>query len=225
VLILITMISIISAFIFPFLNNYSCPDVRPMTNFNTSEYIRSTWYVQQQQINGYQPPKSLFCVAQTLNYSQHHVPFFNGSVLDVFNYGRLDAVNGTQMNPHNYTLCARQINSSLPSEIANAPCLIPNILAGPYWVIDAGPNSSNYEWAIVSGGPPTIQYSDGNCSTSLTGVNGAGLWLFTRQQFGKYAMYYVDVMRSRLLDLGYTISNLLNVSQRGCEYNTSYIKY
>lgn len=218
------MISVVSAFIFPFLNN-TCPNITPMPNFNTSEYIRSTWYIQQQQVTGYQPPESLYCVAQTLNYSDAHVPFYNGSVLSVYNYGVLNEVNGTQMNPNNYTLCARQTNSSLPSDILNAPCLIPNLFAGPYWVINAGPTSTNYEWAIVSGGPPTVKYSDGNCSTSLRGVNGSGLWLFTRERFGKMATYYTQTMRSYLQNVGFTLSNLLNVTQRGCDYNRSFIKY
>jgi hypothetical protein len=42
-----------------------------------------------------------------------------------------------------------------------------------------GPTSDHYEWIIVSGGPPTESYPDG-CTTKLTGVNGAGLWLFSR---------------------------------------------
>ena len=67
-----------------------------------------------------------------------------------------------------------------PSRIINAPCFLPNTFAGPYWVIAAGPESYNYSWAIVSGGPPTVKYKDGNCSTSEQGTNGSGLWLFTR---------------------------------------------
>ena len=28
----------------------TCPQVEPMSNFNTTEYIRSTWFIQQQQL-------------------------------------------------------------------------------------------------------------------------------------------------------------------------------
>ena len=59
----------------------SCPDVQPIEKFNTTEYIRSTWYIQQQQITGYQPEDTLYCVAQTLNETHTHVPFYNGYVL------------------------------------------------------------------------------------------------------------------------------------------------
>ena len=202
--------------------SYSCPNVQPMVDFNTTEYIRATWFIQQQQITGYQPRDSLYCVAQTLNETDTHVPFFNGSVLSVYNYGRVGGVNGTLENKNNFTLCARQVNQTDPARIINAPCFLPNIFAGPYWVIAAGPRPDFYEWAIVSGGPPTVRYQDGNCSTSLEGTNGTGLWLFTRKLNGTG---FVSTMRSTLLDLGYTTSQLLNVTQDGCDYSQAYIKY
>ena len=43
-------------FLFPLiLTQNTCPLVEPMTGFNTTEYIRATWFIQQQQITGYQP--------------------------------------------------------------------------------------------------------------------------------------------------------------------------
>lgn len=199
----------------------SCPRVEPMVGFNTSEYIRATWYIQQQQITGYQPKDALYCVAQTLNETNTRVPFFNGSVISVYNYGRVGGINGTLENKNNFTLCARQLNRTYPARIINAPCFLPNIFAGPYWVIGAGPRSDFYEWAIVSGGPPTVRYTDGNCSTSLEGTNGSGLWLFTRRKNGTDL---IPLMRNYLLNLGYTTSQLLNVTQYGCNYSKSFIK-
>ena len=209
----------------PFFFNNTCPQVEPMQGFNTTEYLRSTWYIQQQQVTGYQPRESLYCVAQTLNESNRTVPFYNGSVIDVYNYGKVNGVNGTIENPNNFTLCARQTNASNPAEILNAPCFLPNLFAGPYWVIAAGPRSYNYSWAIVSGGPPTVRYYDGNCSTKLTGTNGAGLWLFTREPYGGFAFNSVRLMRNILMEIGYTTSLLLNVTQQGCNYSEAYIKY
>jgi len=213
-----------SSSIIPFLFINTCPYVEPMSGFNTTEYLRSTWYIQQQQVTGYQPRETLYCVAQTLNESNRTVPFYDGSVISVFNYGRINGVNGTLENPNNFTLCARQTNSSNPAEIINAPCFLPNILAGQYWVLAAGPSSYNYSWAIVSGGPPTVRYADGNCSTKLTGTNGAGLWLFTREPFGEIADMFVSKMRYILRNIGYTTSLLINVTQRGCNYSEAFIK-
>ena len=202
----------------------SCPTITPMPNFNTTEYIRTTWYIQQQQITGYQPNNTLYCVAQTLDKTTNTVPFFSGDVLSVYNYATVDKVNGEPLNANNFTLCARQPNVSLPSEILNGPCWLPNLFAGPYWVIDAGPSPSNYSWAIVSGGPPTVKYPDGNCSTSEKGVNGSGLWLFTRDNVEENVAYYVNLMRESLKVLGYSVSQLLPVHQQGCNYSGAYIK-
>tara|TARA_B100000989_G_scaffold161062_1_gene120253 strand:+ start:646 stop:1317 length:672 start_codon:yes stop_codon:yes gene_type:complete len=214
-----------SAAIFPLLfAQNTCPIVEPMTGFNTTEYIRGTWFIQQQQITGYQPAETLFCVAQTLDSTNKTVPFFSGNVVLVYNYGNVGAVNGPSENRNNFTLCARQPNENLPSQIINAPCFLPNTFAGPYWVIAAGPSSFNYSWAIVSGGPPTVKYKDGNCSTKQTGTNGSGLWLFTRARYGPQADYYTSEMRDILIQKGYTTSQLLNVSQRGCNYTGAFIK-
>lgn len=202
----------------------SCPTIRPMPNFNTTEYIRATWYIQQQQITGYQPNNTLYCVAQTLDKTNNTVPFFSGDVLSVYNYATVDKVNGKPLNANNFTLCARQPNVSLPSEILNGPCWLPNLFAGPYWVIDAGPSPSNYSWAIVSGGLLTVQYPDGNCSTSENGVNGSGLWLFTRDNIKENVAYYVNLMRESLKVLGYSVSQLLPVHQQGCNYSGAFIK-
>ena len=218
------MISLIQTFIIPFIFNSSCPDIPPMNNFNTSEYIRSSWFIQQQQITGYQPRESLYCVAQTINETNHTVPFYNGTTLSVYNYGRVGGVNGTRENSKNFTLCARQYNESEPSRLLNGPCFLPNIFAGPYWVLAAGPQPNNYSWAIVSGGPPNVRYSDGNCSTSLKGTNGSGLWLFTRQRFGEIADKYVGLMREWLVNQGITLSNLLPVTQQRCDFNGTFLK-
>ena len=202
----------------------TCPNIHPMEDFNTTEYIRSTWYIQQQQLTGYQPSNTLYCVSQTLNTTNLTVPFFSGNVIAVYNYANTDSVNGTPQNKGNFTLCARQTNTSDPANILNAPCFLPNYFAGPYWVLAAGPHRSNYSWAIVSGGSPDVKYSDGNCSPSISGVNGSGLWLFTRERYGTFAENSVYLMRSILVSMGITLSQLLNVTQIGCNYTGAYIK-
>ena len=126
------------------LSNTSCPSISPMIHFNTTEYIRSSWYVQQQQVNGYQSNNTLYCVMQTLDATNRTVPFYSGNVLSVYNYANIDRVNGDQQNSMNFTLCARQFNQSMPSELLNAPCFLPNYFAGPYWVLAAGPSYDNY---------------------------------------------------------------------------------
>ena len=78
-------------------------------------------------------------------------------------------------------LCARLTDEDEPSKIINAPCFLPNLLAGPYWVVAAGPSPQRYSWGIVSGGQPDVPAPDGSgCSNTEEGVNGSGFWLFSR---------------------------------------------
>lgn len=214
--------AIISAVIQP--HSTRCPPIKPLSDLNISEYARSTWYIQKQQITGYQPADSLYCVSQTLNEENKTVPFFSGPVLSVYNYANSGGVNGPPDNAKNGTvLCARIPDEQNTGSIINAPCFLPNFLAGPYWVIAAGPTSKNYEWAIVSGGPPTQPTPDGNCTTKTTGVNGSGLWLFTRcPGDGKG---FVPKMETILREKGYSTSLLLPVKQDGCNYKGAFIKH
>jgi len=68
----------------------SCPEVSPMTGLDLEEYARASWYVAQQQVNGYQGPEDLFCIVAT--YDAHSdiqpyaVPGFDGTVVGVYNY-------------------------------------------------------------------------------------------------------------------------------------------
>ena len=91
-------------------------------------------------------------------------------------------------------------------------------------MLGAGPQSDNYTWAIVSGGAPNVKYPDGNCSTGLNGTNGSGLWLFSRYRYGLYADNLTRHMRNILLNMGITLSQLMNVEQKGCNYTGAYIK-
>merc|ERR1712071_404170 len=94
----------------------------------------------------------------------------------------------------------------------------PNIAAGPYWVIAVGyeeGSDTTRLWAIVSGGEPTVAYEDG-CTTSLDKTNNSGLWIFSRSQI----MDPEDLATARqiLVDMGYTLSQLIDVPQEGCNY-------
>ena len=64
-------------------------------------------FIQEQQITGYQPLKSLFCVTATYELGEGRtVPFFDGTVVAVHNYANLGQVNGPLQNKNNMTLCA-----------------------------------------------------------------------------------------------------------------------
>merc|ERR1711904_195185 len=198
----------------------NCPAVSPLADLNQTEYLRASWFIQRQQLTGYQQPKDLFCVATTYIAEKKTVPFFSGEVLSVYNYENLDKVNGQAQGAttgkDSIVICARQKDPSKPGELLVAPCFLPNILAGPYWVGAVGPTTDNYEWAVVSGGQPTEQYSDG-CTTKQTGTNGSGFWFLTRAKIASKAT--IAAQESAAKALGFTLSQMHDVAQQGCTYH------
>lgn len=211
----------------PFLNGMkknkgNCPPVTTMDNVNQTEFLRATWFVQKQQVVDYQPQEDFFCVAATYDIQGKKVPLFNGKVISVFNYGNKGEVNGPPTNTVNgTTLCARQRDNNDNSKLLVAPCFLPNVLAGPYWIIGAGPTASNYEWAVVSGGQPSVEYPDG-CTTKTSGTNNAGLWIFSRSPVLNEK--YMKDAEAVLKEKDYSMSQLLEVKQDGCKYKGAFIK-
>ena len=201
-----------------------CPAVTTVgsANFNLTEYVRKSWYIQAQQVESYQPLDSLYCVTATYDLDGATVPFFRGTVVTVYNYGNKGAVNGPNVNKNNMTLCARATNASDTSRLAVAPCFLPNLAAGPYWLLGVGADASGeYEWAVVIGGNPTVAYADG-CTTSETGINNAGLWLFSRSPVASDAT--MAAMRDLLAAQNISQSRLHTVPHDGCKYAGAVLK-
>ena len=150
------------------------------------------------------------------------VPFFKGTVISVYNYANVGEVNGPLQNANNMTLCGRAANEKDSSKLLVAPCFLPNILAGPYWVIGVGEASDGtYDWAVVIGGEPSVKWDDG-CTTKEEGTNGAGLWLFTRDPVASPAA--IKKMHQVLEDQGIARSRLYKVQQKGCDYHGARLK-
>merc|ERR1712113_1164076 len=95
-----------------------------------------------------------------------------------------------------------------------APCFIPTVLAGKYWVVGFNKTEG---WALVSGGPPTIASADG-CKTG-TGENDSGLWIFTRQQQRDDTI--IQKVRGIAKGKGYDLSVLKDVDHTNCTAETS----
>ena len=187
-----------------------------LSNFNLTEYIKKPWYIQKQQITPYLNIKDNYCVRAEYSVSKKSVPFYSGIVLNVNNYANEDMVNGKNINQKNNILCARIGDSNKTSKLLVGPCFLPNIFAGDYWVIDAGPYHDNYQWAIVSGGQPSVKYPDG-CTTKKDSINNSGFWYFTRESLPNYKI--IEKMNNISKNKGFTLSQLNFVNQSGCLYN------
>jgi apolipoprotein D and lipocalin family protein len=199
-------------------------------NVSLDEWVRATWYIQEQQLTGYQPRNSLFCVTATYDFEDAQVPktipflppYWDGTVVSVYNQANLDRVNGPPQNSDNMTLCARLQETAATNKLSVAPCFLPNYLAGPYWILSVGENATGqYDWAIVIGGEPTVPSAEG-CTTKQTGTNGAGLWLFSRDPVASEDT--MNAMHNELAYKGITNMSLLKVEQDGCTYESAFIK-
>ena len=98
----------------------------------------------------------------------------------------------------------------------------------PLWILYlrvmfAGPTSDNYEYGIVSAGQPTNVGTDGpegSFSGCITGnervLNGAGLWLFTKEPTPDQNV--VELLLNKTSELGFDLGILQPVEHVGCTY-------
>merc|ERR1711972_231151 len=91
-----------------------------------------------------------------------------------------------------------------------SPYFVPSFASGDYWVIDYDESQG---YALISGGAPKIEGQGGLCRTG-TGVNQAGLWIFTRQQSRDEAL--VQKVRQMAQSKGFDLSVLNDVDQTNC---------
>jgi len=180
----------------------------------------------------------LHCVVATYNATYHgtpsKVPFFDGKVFTVYNDCRNGAKDGPVCN--NFTspdfkpsfavpLCGRVPDATQPAKITVAPCKLPNLLSGDYWVAAAGPTPDNYEYALIVAGQPTVQMSDG-CTTPDTCSNPAdfrcGLWMFTREPTP--APSVLAALAAAAKAKGISTQRLLPVNHTSCSYDGFEIK-
>lgn len=202
-----------------------CPTVEPVSDLNITEYTRASWYVQQQQVTSYQSLDQLVCVVATYEAGEsrwwQEPIFFDGQVLSVYNsYADGGSSVDDKGNPMN-RLCASINDDKTPSKLLVAPCFLPIIFGGNYWVVWLSTDSNGqYEWALVSGGSPTQKYDDG-CTTG-TGYFNSGLWIFSRTP--TLSKDKLADARKKLTDMGYTLQLLKDVNQAGCTYEGQYIK-
>lgn len=191
------------------------PPASPSTveGLDLEEFTRASWFIQAQQVVQFQPAEDLFCLTATYDLDQPSVPFFSGTTISVNNYGNSGGVNGDVKGG---PLCGRLPNNDKTSELLVAPCFLPNIASGDYWVVGLGlRQDSSYEWALVSGGQPDQELEDG-CTTREDRANGGGLWLLSRDQVLNDASFAdaAEVARQQ----GITMQRMISVPQAGCEY-------
>jgi len=179
-------------------------------------YISRPWFSLQQAVTSYQPLNSFFCVRAEYRRSPG-----DASRLLVFNQGRTGSVTGPQQGGGAQFLLNAVVRDESRGKLAVGPSFLPASAYGPYWVVAAGPSPADYEWAIISGGPPTEQGASGTCTNTRSGSfgvgGGEGLWLFSRDPTPPDAQL-VTQLRGIAADKGFDLSVLKPVQQAGCSY-------
>jgi Bacterial lipocalin len=197
-------------------SSVTCPVVDTVADFDIEQYAARPWYSHQQAVNFYLPQRLNYCVRA--DYNVRDRPTFPwGYTVDVRNQaqdkdGKLQGGN----------LCAYQTDlesGQQPGKLAVAPCFLPKMFAGPYWVLLYNEEKG---YALISGGQPsTPSYDDkdGNfigCRTGK-GINDAGLWIFSRSPVRDQEM--IDFVRGMAVEMGIDVTVLNDVNHEGCTYN------
>eukprot|EP00529_Nitzschia_sp_RCC80_P028106 CAMPEP_0113460220 /NCGR_PEP_ID=MMETSP0014_2-20120614/10870_1 /TAXON_ID=2857 /ORGANISM="Nitzschia sp." /LENGTH=264 /DNA_ID=CAMNT_0000351857 /DNA_START=375 /DNA_END=1169 /DNA_ORIENTATION=- /assembly_acc=CAM_ASM_000159 len=205
-----------------------CKPVSTVENFNLTEYISGPWYIHQQMENAYTPLDQNYCVSA--KYRLKEGPSFPwGYRVEVANVAQDEDGNTSGGN-----LCAN-FNDDDPSKLNVAPCFIPQLWSGPYWVVAYNETAG---YALISGGQPdevvpdetgcggsssSDSSGDGSssppssysCCRTGTGINGSGLWIFSRSRDRDEAL--ISTVREIAKDAGFATSVLFDVNQTSCE--------
>ena len=189
----------------------TCPTVVVKPDFDLDMYIHKPWYVHQQAVVSYLPREDFFCVRA--HYSKVG-GWFHRTL-----WGYTVRVNNEAQDESGQEkgggLCAYQTDKeSDPAKLAVAPCFLPKLFSGAYWVVAYEEGEHGY--AIVSGGQPTIEVGNNTCRTDNRGYTG-GLWIFGRSQTRNETT--INKARSIASGMGFDLSVLFNVTQEGCTYD------
>lgn len=189
-----------------------CKPVQTVENFDIEEYASKPWFSHQQAEVSYNPISRNFCVKA--EYEVLSSPKGWGYTVSVSNSARDESGN-----EFGGGLCAYQTGDGGRdlSKLAVAPCWLPKVFAGPYWIVAYNEEEG---YALISGGQPD-KISDGGieegCTTG-TGINNSGLWIFSRRQRREEAL--IQKVRGIAKDAGFDLSVLNDVDQEGCFGNT-----
>ena len=188
-----------------------CKEVTTVEPFDQAAYA-STWYVQQQAVTQYLPESRNYCTkAEYEILDKATSPW--GYTIKVKNS---DADSSGKSRDSPMDLCAFTPDANVKSKLKVAPCFLPKIFSGDYWVV-AYDESEGY--ALVSGGQPTKQGQNGLCTTG-TGTNGSGLWIFTRKQERDETL--VNKVRAIATEAGFDVFVLNDVDQTNCSSGSEY---
>jgi lipocalin len=184
-----------------------CPpqNFSTVQDFDLDAFISQKWFIQQQMETRYLPKSENHCVSAEYTKASK---YFWGYELAVHNIA-VDVAPPHKVHDSGSLICAKVMDAAR-GKLSVSPCFLPSSLGGDYWVL-AFNNDEGY--ALISGGAPT-KAAAGGCRTG-SGVNEAGLWIFTRKQARDDAL--VSKVRGIAAAKGFDLSVLHDVDQTGCD--------
>lgn len=184
-----------------------CPpsNFSSIENFDLDSFISARWYIQQQMPVFYLPASENYCVYA--EYQKKDKKSFWGYDIAVHNHAE-DNAPPHKVHDSGSFICAKIVDAQR-GQLEVAPCFLPSATAGPYWVLAY---SEQEGYALISGGPPK-NVAEGGCRTG-TGVNGSGLWIFTRKQQKDADL--IEKVRGIAAQKGFDLSVLNDVDQSNC---------
>merc|ERR1719507_2289171 len=111
----------------------TCPpkNFSTVKDFNVESFVQKRWYIQQQMPVTYLPASQNRCVYA--EYKLFDKKSFWGYDIQVHNYAE-DVAPPHKVHDSGSFLCAKVVDETT-GKLAVAPCFLPSITAGPYWVI------------------------------------------------------------------------------------------
>mmetsp|Transcript_7164 Transcript_7164/g.9721 ORF Transcript_7164/g.9721 Transcript_7164/m.9721 type:complete len:214 (-) Transcript_7164:140-781(-) len=179
-----------------------CKPVVTVSGFDIDTFISKPWYAHQQAPTEYVPIERNFCTRAM--YAKKESKSILGYEIDVDNF-----TEDADGNKYGGKLCATIVDDA---KLAVAPCFLPTVFAGPYWVL-AYDEEKGY--AFVSGGQPMYRSENGEGCTTGKGENDSGLWIFLRSRERDEDL--IDEIRQMAKDMDIDVSVMNDVDQTNCD--------
>jgi len=199
------------------------------SDFDFDSYISAPWFAAKQIPVSYQKyPDNFYCVRAEYIEDNTFCLFCNNKprvVID--NQARNGAVDGEPLGSVSRFFRGIVRNPRAPAKVsvgffADVLQWKPN-----YWIVAAGTyddilngvesTGTNYEWAIITGGPPSVEGENGKCKPNPGLLNLLGMWMFVRNSVPPAGVIEaIDNYASEKLGLDTTA--WLPVVQEGCVF-------
>jgi lipocalin len=202
----------------------NCPpdDFDSRDSFDLTSFISERWYNIKQKVTRYQPEGLFHCIYTEFDLFSSFC-FFCGNKrrISVFNRALRDNVDGREFSVNFGAIVPRPNNE--PARFFVGPRFLPFWLIPltNYWVVAAGTyadvvagdesTGTDYEWAIVTAGPPNQEGDNDLCYSS------AGMWILARDP--EPSSLQIAAIEAKAVSLGLDIGKMRKVEQAGCDYD------